>query len=113
MDDDANASRLRQMLEAARALRDLVMEKTWDDYCQDGQLRQAIHNSLVYIGELAEQVSRPYRESHLEIPWSRLAEQPEMLTRQPESIDHALVWRVAIYRIPMLVSMLERYARPV
>ena len=67
-----DTSYLWDMLDAARAVREFVNLRSFQDYLNDHMLRSAVERQLEIIGEAARRVSTVYREAHPEIPWSRI-----------------------------------------
>lgn len=67
-----DTSYLWDMLDAARAVREFVNLRSFQDYLNDHMLRSAVERHLEIIGEAARRVSSEYHEAHPEIPWSRI-----------------------------------------
>jgi uncharacterized protein with HEPN domain len=63
-------------------------------------LRGAVERHIEIIGEAAARVSRAFRAAHPDIPWRRIIAQRNILAHEYGEIDDALVWRVAIARLP-------------
>jgi uncharacterized protein with HEPN domain len=82
-----------------------------------------VERHIEIIGEAAARVwsrascrlrdlSRAFRAAHPDIPWRRIIAQRNILAHEYGEIDDALVWRVAIVRLPELISLLERIVPP-
>ena len=99
---------LLDMLQAAREMRELSANLTWETFQQSRLHQHAMVRLIEIIGEAASRVSRGFRAAHPEIPWQRIIAQRNVLAHEYGEIDDALVWRVATDRIPELTGQLER-----
>ncbi|MFH1911946.1 MAG: HepT-like ribonuclease domain-containing protein [Pseudomonadota bacterium] len=64
-----DAAYLWDMLDAARAVREFVSSRTYDDYQKDRMLRGAVERHIEIIGEAANHVSDDFQKAHPNIPW--------------------------------------------
>jgi len=60
------------MLDAAKAIRQFIMGRSYEDYLRDRMLRGAVERHLEIIGEAAGKVSKSLRDVHPDIPYSGL-----------------------------------------
>ena len=100
------------MWDAARAIQKFVLSRSFEDYKADRMLRGAVERHIEIIGEAANKVSRGFRAAHPEIPWHRIIAQRNVLAHEYGEVDDSLVWRVAVARIPELISQLEPIVPP-
>ena len=107
-----DAAYLWDMLDAARAIQEFVLSRSFEDYKSDRMLRGAVERHIEIIGEAANRVSRGVRAAHPEIPWQRIIAQRNVLTHEYGEVDDSLVWRVATTRIPELISQIEPLIPP-
>ena len=110
--ESEDAAYLWDMLDAARAIREFVRPRSFEDYASDRMLRGAVERHIEIIGEAANRVSRAFRAAHPEIPWHRIIAQRNALAHEYGEIEDVLIWRVAIARIPELISQLEGILPP-
>ena len=61
---EKDASYLWDNLDAARAVREFVNLRTFQDYLSDRLLSSAVERQMEIIGEAARRVSKEYREAH-------------------------------------------------
>jgi len=106
--EKGDTSYLWDMLDAAKAVREFVKQRSYDDYLQDRMLRGAVERHLEIIGEAAGKISKGFREAHPEIPWQRIIAQRNVLIHEYGDIDHELVWKTASIHIPELIDNLEQ-----
>ena len=67
--ESKDAAHLWDMLDAARAIQEFVVSRSFEDYGSDRMLRGAVERHLEILGEAANRVSQGYRAAHPEIPW--------------------------------------------
>jgi uncharacterized protein with HEPN domain len=95
------------MLDASIAIRQFLVDKTFDDYDTDRLLRGAVERHIEIIGEAARNVSQHFRANHPQIPWSKIIAQRHVLAHEYGEIKHERIWSVATVHIPELVKLLE------
>ena len=110
--DERDPAYLWDMLEAAREVEAMLDGRALDDFLADRMLLRAIERSIEIIGEAARRVSKPYQESHPEIPWRRIIGQRNILAHEYGQIDHALLYKTATEDIPELIAQLQGLLPP-
>ena len=65
--EERDAAYLWDMLDAAKAVREFVSSRTYDDYQKDRMLRGAVERNIEIIGEAARHVSEVFQQAHQEI----------------------------------------------
>lgn len=110
--ESGDASYLWDMLDAASAIRQFTIGKSFDDYTNDRLLRGAIERHIEIIGEAARSISQAYRDTHPEIPWRKIIAQRHVLAHEYGEVKHESIWRVATIHIPDLIKQLEPLVPP-
>ena len=95
------------MLDAAKAVREFITGRSYQDYLIDRMLRGAVERHLEIIGEAAGKVSEAFRDAHPEIPWQKIIGQRHVLIHDYGDIEDELIWSVATIHIPDLIDKLE------
>jgi uncharacterized protein with HEPN domain len=111
--ETGDASYLWDMLDAARAVKEFVSHRSYQDYLRDRMLRGAVERHVEIIGEAAGRISKTFRDAQPEIPWQRIIGQRHALIHEYGEIQHDLIWKVATAHIPALIENLERLIPPV
>jgi uncharacterized protein with HEPN domain len=106
--DTSDGSYLWDMLDSARAIREFVQNRTYDDYTHDRMLRGAVERNIEIIGEAAKSISKIYRDRHPEIPWSKIIAQCHVIAHEYGEIKHERIWVVATVHISDLILKLEQ-----
>ena len=78
-----------------------------DAYDADENLRLALIHLVQVIGEAARQVSRPFADSHPEIPWTNIIGMRHKVVHDYLGVDEDIVWQVVTDDLPQLVAVLE------
>lgn len=106
--DNSDGSYLWDMLDSARAIREFVQNRTYDDYTDDRMLRGAVERNIEIIGEAAKSISKIYRDCHPEIPWSKIIAQRHVIAHEYGEIKQERIWVVATVHISDLILKLEQ-----
>jgi uncharacterized protein with HEPN domain len=67
-----DTSYIWDMLDAAKAVREFITGRSYQDYLIDRMLRGAVERYLEIIGEAAGKVSKAFRDAHPEMPWQKI-----------------------------------------
>ena len=103
-----NVSRLWDMLDAARKVRQFTANKTFHEYAQDEVLQAAVERKLEIIGEAARGISEDFQRDHPDIPWRGIIGQRHFLAHEYAEVRQEKLWRVATIRISELIEQLEK-----
>jgi len=103
---------LYDMLDSARAVKDMMVGITLENYTNDRRTRRAVEREIEIIGEAARKVSDSFKANHPEIPWRRIIGQRHKLAHEYGEIQHEILYQVAIKHIPELIFLLEPLIPP-
>ena len=103
---------LLDMLEAARAVGRFLTGKSLEQYRRDELLRSAVERKVEIIGEAARRLSRTFTESHAAVPWRQIMGTRHVLAHDYDTVDHAIVWRIATVYVPELIVQIEPLLPP-
>jgi len=96
------------MLDSARLALGKVAGKSRDDFDEDENLQLALTHLTQVIGEAARQVSETFRESHPEIPWTKIIGMRHRVVHDYLHVDYDIVWGVVTRDLPWLVEILSQ-----
>lgn len=99
--------RLQHMLDAAREVEEFVGDSSFDAFCDNRLLVNAVVRSLEVLGEAAAQVSAELKNSLKEIPWRDIVSMRNRLIHAYFDINYQVVWRTVKNDVPMLVAQLQ------
>lgn len=98
---------LWDMIDAARSALEFAKGMSFSEYKKDRKTQLAVERAIEIIGEGARFVSKPFKESHPEIPWEKIIRQRHVLAHDYGEIDQKRIWALIETHIPELISMLE------
>lgn len=107
-----DAAYLWDMLDAAKAVREFVSNRTYIDYQKDRMLRSAVERNIEIVGEAARHVSEDLQRAHQDIPWKSIVGQRNILAHEYGEVKHERIWAVATGRIPELIVNIEKLIPP-
>ena len=110
--NDADASRLRHMLDASRAVQKFVLGKTRDSLDTDQQIEFALEKAFEIIGEAAGKITQATREEYPQIAWKQMIGMRNILIHGYMDIDRDQVWKAVADAIPVLTAQLEKIIPP-
>lgn len=101
---------VRHMLDAARDVMSLVAGKSRGEFEADAMLNGAVQHLLTRIGAHADRVTARTQQRSPAVPWRHLIEYAELLQRDYDRVDQAMLWREVSANVPYLVTVLEPIA---
>jgi uncharacterized protein with HEPN domain len=93
---------LRDIVEAADAIRDFVSGHTEQTFLQSELLRSAVVQKLTIIGEAAARLPSELKQRYAAIPWAEIAGFRNILVHAYFGIQWDIVWRAATEEVPQL-----------
>jgi uncharacterized protein with HEPN domain len=110
--DARDAGYLWDMLEAARTVRDLVTDASYEEFIADRKLHLSVIHSIQTIGEAANRVSASFCRAHPEIPWGPIVAQRNVIVHGYRDIEYAQIWIVATQNVIDLIPDIEPLVPP-
>ena len=98
---------LLDMLLFARRIRDIVADRTRDDFDADDTIQLAVTHLIQLIGEAASKSTAQLRSAYPEVPWHEIIGMRHRIVHDYQHVQIALVWQTAIDDVPPLVAILE------
>ena len=86
---------------------DFIQGRTRQDFYSDMQIQAALRYKLIVIGEAVKRLSGAFRESHQEIPWSKIAGMRDRLSHKYDTVDLNVIWDAVEQDLPALREFLE------
>jgi uncharacterized protein with HEPN domain len=105
--DERDKAYLWDMLDAASAVVEFVLGKTYEEYVSHRMMRGAVERHIEIIGEAARRISEATRQAHPEIPWRAIVGQRNVLAHEYDEVLHEAIWAIATRRVPELLAALR------
>lgn len=110
--NENDLSRLRDMLDHARQVVNLLKDETRAALEYDIKLFGAVCWSLSIVGEAASKVSAEWRQANPQVPWRQAIATRNFLVHAYSDIDYDVLWETATVSIPELLVELEKLLPP-
>ncbi|MCC6212698.1 MAG: DUF86 domain-containing protein [Burkholderiales bacterium] len=105
--DKSDVAHFWDMLEVAREALSYVSPVPERHYLGDQMRRRALERTVEILGEAAGRVSESGRRSLDAIEWTAIVGQRVVLAHRYAKVDHALLYRNAREKLPVLIGHLE------
>ena len=100
----SDAARLRDIVEAACRIQNLINHMSRAAFESDDTVQRAVLFDLVIIGEAAKGIDPTIRARMLGVRWKAIGGMRDFVIHQYWGIDLEIVWRVAIDELPALLA---------
>ena len=97
------------MLESAQAIAKYVAGVTYEEFWDNGLIRDAVTMRIRIIGEAARHVTTATAATLTEIPFPKIRGMRNRITHDYKGIDYSEVWKVTQEHIPVLIAALKGY----
>jgi uncharacterized protein with HEPN domain len=105
-----SAALLWDALNAARAVQTFVAGKSFERYRSEDMLSSAVERKLEIVGEALNQWRKLDPATAAQLPQVTAAVGlRNVLIHGYASVDHRLVWDVAVHHVPLLIAHIERW----
>ena len=99
--------RVRDILDAARAIRSFVEGMDESAFRVDRRTLDAILRNLTVIGEAARHVPEDFRARFREVPWLEMADMRNVVVHEYFGVDVEILWQTATRDVPELEALLN------
>ena len=111
--EDRDAACLWDMLQAARAVVEMMEVHDLPGFLDNRMLQRAVERCVEITGEAARHVSQQGQDSTPEIPWRGIIGQRNILAHEYGQVDHELLYKTVVDDVPELIRYLEITLPPV
>ena len=100
---------LKEMIEAAYAVRGYVAGFSFDQFWDDYKTRDAVAMRMIVLGEAARHVDDATAAKLPIIPFSDIRAMRNRIAHDYTKVDFRIVWEISQKDIPPLIIVLEAY----
>lgn len=93
---------LQDILEAAGKICPYTEGMTYQTFCENSLVADAVVRNLQIIGEAAKKIPKEVRQAHSRIEWQKIAGLRDILTHEYFGINFKIIWDVVVNKIPEL-----------
>lgn len=98
---------LQDIIDATVRIQSYVQGRSFDEFCHDRILLDAVERNFITIGEAASQVPVVVRDRFSHVPWREMADMRNLLVHRYWRIEPLRVWETICNDLPPLVPMLS------
>jgi uncharacterized protein with HEPN domain len=93
---------LHHILDETEYLMGKAQNLTRDQFMGDETLRRAFVRSIEIIGEATKKIPEDFKRKYSHLEWRAMAGMRDRLIHRYFGVDYAIVWDVAINKVPLL-----------
>jgi uncharacterized protein with HEPN domain len=99
---------LTDIFNAITEVDEFIRDMNFTDFEHDRKTVNAVIRSLEVLGEATKHIPASFRNSHPDIPWSKMAGMRDVLIHDYMGVDLLTVWKVAKERLPLIRPTVKR-----
>lgn len=100
---------LQDIINAAQLVIEFVKGFNKETFISDWKTRSAVLYQLTVIGEAVKRLSKDFRTSHPDTPWTLVAGMRDNLIHGYDLIDWDEVWKTSTMDVPDLLAKVKSY----
>jgi uncharacterized protein with HEPN domain len=100
---------LLDILLAAESARSYVGAMQYDEFLDNGLVRDAVLHCLTVIGEAANRIAKESYAEMPQLPWRDMIDLRNFVVHQYEDVNMPAIWDVIQRDLPIVVTMLDPF----
>jgi len=97
----------RDILDAARTVMEYTDGKSWDDWYNNGMLRDAVIRQLIVMGEAANGFTTEFVTTHASQKWQKIADLRHRIVHGYSTIDISVIWDIVHTEVQRIIVYLD------
>jgi uncharacterized protein with HEPN domain len=85
---------LKDILVCVDKIERYVNDKSYEEFCKDDMVIDAVVRLLEIIGEAVSNISSDIKQDHPEIPWQNIKDFRNVVTHKYWKVDHEIIWDI-------------------
>lgn len=102
---------LHHILEAIQKIEQYLSGITYETFCEDSMILDAVMKELEIIGEACSKLSRAFKTKHREIPYRDAIDMRNFLIHEYFGVRKDVVWDTCKNDLPSLKETIQRVLR--
>ena len=99
---------LEHILQSISKIEDFTNSISKVDFENNVMIQDAVIRNIEIIGEATKKISKPFAQSHPEIPWSAMAGMRDKLIHDYLDVDIDVLWKTIELDLPLLKEMISK-----
>jgi len=99
---------LEHILQSISKIEDFTNSISKIDFESNVMIQDAVIRNIEIIGEATKKISKPFTQSHHEIPWSAMAGMRDKLIHDYLDVDIDVLWKTIELDLPLLKKMISK-----
>ncbi len=101
--------RLRHIIDSIVHIEDFLQGKSLEQMKDEVMCYHAVVYNIMIIGEVANMLTKEFRESHTEVPWRQIIDMRNVLVHGYYNTSPLFVWETYTNDLPLLKQQVEEY----
>lgn len=104
-------SRLMDVLESARLIRDYVANVSYDAFAKDRKIQDAVIRRIEIMGEAVKHLSEETRKHFPDIPFRSIRGMRNIVTHDYGNVSIEAIWDVACKHVVAMIPVIEKFLK--
>ena len=100
----------QDMLDSIVDISEFIKGMDFQSFMKDKKTRNAVVHSLEILGEASKKIPASTKARYPGIPWREMAGMRDKISHEYFGIDYAIVWKVAVEKLPPLLKYTQKIA---
>lgn len=99
--------RLDDIIYCAERIRYYTQDETFESFCQNELLCNAVLRWLIVIGEATYKIPKSVRAAHKSLPWDKVSAMRHIIIHEYSFIDFPIVWHSVQHDLPDFIQQIQ------
>lgn len=100
--------RIEDILEAIHKTQRYISGMSFEEFCSDDQVVDAVVRNLEVIGEAARHIPPEIESRHPDVPWGEMRGMRNVLVHEYFGVNLTILWHTVVHNLPPVIEMLEK-----
>ncbi len=100
--------RIEDILEAIHKIQRYKSGLSFEEFCSDDQVVDAVVRNLEVIGEAARHIPQEIESRHPDVPWGEMRGMRNVLVHEYFGVNLNILWHTVVHNLPPVIENLEK-----